>query len=148
MKDRVVGKFPVLLQRELESAEIRSGKVHLHLAKRDGTKETLQADHIIAGTGYRIDIRRLGFLDSRLLTRIRTVENTPILALNYEASVPGLHFIGPATANSFGPVARFAFGAIHPAERLYASSVENACQPLDRRFQRSNRVRNTRRTLF
>ena len=118
MKDRVVGKFPVLLGRELESAEIRGGKVHLHFATRDGTKETLQADHIIAGTGYRIDIRRLGFLDSRLLTRIRTVENTPILSSNYETSVPGLHFVGPATANSFGPVARFAFGAIHPAERL------------------------------
>jgi hypothetical protein len=34
--------------------------------------------------------------------------------------VPGLHFVGIAAANSFGPVMRFAFGAGFAAERLTA----------------------------
>ena len=131
-----MGKFPVLLQRELESAEIRGGKVHLHVAKSDGTKETLQADHIIAATGYKTDVRRLSFLDPRLLARIRTVENAPILSLNYESSIPGLHFIGLASANSFGPVARFAFGAIHPSPPSDGLSVESAWQPVEHCFNR------------
>jgi Pyridine nucleotide-disulphide oxidoreductase len=118
MKDRVVGKFPLRLGCTLESAETRGGKVHLHLALRDGTKETLQTDHIIAATGYKIDLGRLGFIDPWLLTRIHTAESAPILSMNYESSIPGFHFIGAASANSFGPVARFAFGAIHPSVRL------------------------------
>jgi hypothetical protein len=118
MKDRVVGKFPLHLGRKLESAEIRGGKVHLHLLRRDGTRETLQSDRIIAATGYTIDVGRLTFLDPKLAAGIRTVENTPILSANYECSIPGLHFIGPASAGGFGPVARFAFGAIHPSRSL------------------------------
>jgi hypothetical protein len=142
MKDRVVGKFRLLLGRKLESAEIRGGKVHLHFALRDGMKETLQTDHIIAATGYRIDVGRLSFLDPRLLTRIRTVENTPILATNYESSIPGLHFVGAASANSFGPVARFAFGAIHPSRRLTRdlSTSRSTAVPKSKLRFRSNEV--------
>jgi hypothetical protein len=32
--------------------------------------------------------------------------------------VPGLHFIGPAAANSFGPMLRFAAGAEFTSRRL------------------------------
>jgi Pyridine nucleotide-disulphide oxidoreductase len=118
MRNRVVGKVRLFLGRSLESAKVTRGKVHLHLAMRDGTKETLQTDHVIAATGYKIDLDRLGFLDHRLLSRIRMVESTPILSINYESSVPGLHFVGPASANTFGPVTRFVFGATHPSHRL------------------------------
>jgi cation diffusion facilitator CzcD-associated flavoprotein CzcO len=118
MKDRVVGKFTLRLGRQLETAEIHAGKVHLQLAVSDGTKETLQTDHVIAATGYKIDLGRLVVLDPGILKQIRMVERTPILSMNYETSIAGLHFIGPASANSFGPVARFAFGALHPSRRL------------------------------
>ena len=118
MKDRLTGKVPLLLGRNLEKIEARGDKAEIRVTRDDGTKEILHADHIVAATGYRVDLRRLTFLDDTLRNRIRTVENTPILSPNYESSVPGLHFIGPASANSFGPVARFVFGAIHPARRL------------------------------
>ena len=80
--------------------------------------ETLVADHIIAATGYRVDLARLAFLGPDLRQRIRMVENTPILSRFFEASVPGLYFVGVASANSFGPMVRFACGAGFTASRL------------------------------
>ena len=118
MRSRVVGKLPLLLGRSLESAKVICGKVHLRVATRGGTEEVLQTDHVIAATGYKVNLNQLGFLDRRLLSRIRMVENTPILSTNYESSVPGLHIVGPASASSFGPVTRFVFGAIYPSRRL------------------------------
>jgi len=116
-KQRVVGKVPLYLGRNIESAEFRNGKVQLHITARDGTAQTLEVDRIIAATGFKVDLRRLQFLD-RLLPALRTVDNTPVLSANYESSLPGLYFIGPATLNSFGPVARFVYGAVHPARRV------------------------------
>jgi thioredoxin reductase len=118
MRERVVGKVPLFLGRHLESAELRGDKIHIQLAARDGTKETLQTDHLIAATGYRTDLSRLAFLDRRLLASIRMVANTPILSSDYESSVRGLYVVGAASANSFGPVARFVCGAIHPSRRI------------------------------
>ena len=46
------------------------------------------------------------------------VEGAPVLSRGYETSVPGLFVIGPASAQSFGPVARFVYGAAHPARSL------------------------------
>ncbi|MER8779069.1 MULTISPECIES: hypothetical protein [unclassified Mesorhizobium] len=58
------------------------------------------------------------FLGPTLLRQIRLVEGAPQLSAHYETSVPGLHFIGPAAANSFGPVCRFVYGTYHPAHHL------------------------------
>ena len=118
MKSRVVGQVEVLLGRQLVSAEAMRGKVELRFEVRGATKEVLQTDHLIAATGFKIDLRKLAFLAPHLLSDIRMAENTPVLSADYETSVPGLHFIGPVSANSFGPVARFVFGAVHPAQRL------------------------------
>jgi thioredoxin reductase len=118
MKDRVLGKVQLFLGRGLKSAEMHADKVQLQVAKSDGTTETLRFDHIIAATGYKIDLSRLNFLDPRILKQIRLVESAPVLSMNYESSIPGLHFVGPASANSFGPVTRFAYGAVHPSLSL------------------------------
>lgn len=115
---RRVGQLQIFLGRDLVSADDKSGKVQIRYSARGGVEETLQTDHLIAATGYKIDLRKLAFLGPRLLSDIRMVENTPILSADYETSVPGLHFVGPASANSFGPVMRFVFGAVYPARRL------------------------------
>jgi thioredoxin reductase len=132
MKDRVVGKVSISLGRRLQSAEIVGGKVQLELAGRGGANETLQTDHVIAATGYRIDLGQLGFLDPRLRSHIRTIDGSPVLSTNYESSMPGLYFIGPASADSFGPVARFVFGVKHPSRRLarhLSATVADASSP-------------------
>lgn len=118
VKEQVLGAARLCVGRTLESARSSGGKVDLQLLSRDGDSTVLQADHVVAATGYRIDLRRIGFLGPELLSRIQSVENSPVLSRAYESSVPGLHFAGPATADSFGPVARFVFGAIHPARSL------------------------------
>jgi hypothetical protein len=79
---------------------------------------TLVTDHVIAGTGYKVDLRRLTFLSPEMQTGIRSVEQTPILSSTFESSIPGLYFVGIASANSLGPLARFAFGAGFTARRL------------------------------
>jgi hypothetical protein len=125
VKGRVVGKVPVWLGRALRSVETRNGKVLLDLMDAAGARHSLRADHVIFATGYKIDVGRLGFLNQTLLHQVRLVEGAPQLSAHYETSVPGLHFIGPAAANSFGPVCRFVYGTYHPARHLarYLSAV-------------------------
>ncbi|MER8887372.1 NAD(P)-binding domain-containing protein [Mesorhizobium sp. M0816] len=118
MKDRVIGKVPVWLGRTLQSVETSDGKVLLDVMDASGARRSMRADHVIFATGYKIDVGRLGFLGPTLLRQIRLVEGAPQLSAHYETSVPGLHFIGPAAANSFGPVCRFVYGTHHPAHHL------------------------------
>jgi cation diffusion facilitator CzcD-associated flavoprotein CzcO len=118
MKDRVVGKVPLSFGRALQGIETHNGKVVLDLIDADNDRQSLRGDHVIFATGYKVDVRRLGFLDPKVASRIRRVDQAPLLSSHYESSVPGLHFIGPAAANSFGPVCRFVYGAHHPARHL------------------------------
>lgn len=118
MKERVMGRVPLILGHQVETAAVQGESVRLNLRALDGTQRVLMADHVIAATGYKVDVARLNFLSSALLSKIATVAGTPVLSRNLESSVPGLHFIGIAAANSFGPVMRFACGAGFPARTL------------------------------
>jgi hypothetical protein len=78
----------------------------------------MEVDHVIAGTGYKVALSRLEFLDPAIYARIRTSVDTPVLDRNFQSSVPGLYFVGGAAANSFGPLLRFACGANFAAKRV------------------------------
>jgi lysine/ornithine N-monooxygenase len=78
---------------------------------RGGKTECLAADHVIAATGFRTEVRRMSFLSAALRARLDTAHHAPALSS---------HFVGPATANSFGPVMRFVAGAQFTAHRLAA----------------------------
>ena len=119
LRERVIGKVPAHLGRRLHAAIAANGRIRLELVAKDGGTDSLEADHVIAATGFRPDLSRLAFLRP-LLAGIGTEQGTPRLTSRYESSVPGLYFVGPITANSFGPVARFAYGAIHPARTITA----------------------------
>jgi hypothetical protein len=67
-------------------------------------------DHVLLGTGYRVDISKYEFLDSSLLRAVRTVNGYPVLGRGLESSVAGLHFLGAPAAWSFGPLMRFVAG--------------------------------------
>ena len=75
-------------------------------------------DHVIGATGYRVSLERLGFIEPALRGRIRAVEEAPVLSRSFESSVPGLYFVGVASASCFGPLTRFACGAEFTAKRL------------------------------
>ena len=98
-----------------------AGRVALQLRHaKDGSEGQLMVDHVIAGSGYDIDVERLGFIDQRLRCAIQRLERAPKLNANFETSVSGLHFIGPASAMSFGPLFRFVVGAEYTARVVSA----------------------------
>ena len=118
VRDKVVGKFPLHLGCKIQSASIEDGKVHLKIGEKDGSNSELIVDHVISATGYRISISRMRFLDEALRRLVHKVEDTPVLSSHFETSVPGLYMVGLASANSFGPLTRFAYGARFTAKRI------------------------------
>jgi hypothetical protein len=83
----------------------------------------LNADHVILGTGYRIDIKKLPMLHSSLMSEIQTYRDAPILNNQFESNVRGLYFIGFSSVPSCGPLYRFVIGTEYAARRV-ASAIE------------------------
>jgi len=125
MKDKVVGRVPLLLGRELLAAAVEDSRVALTLSRKDGPHEVLRVDHVIAATGFRVDLSRPTLLSPALRRDIAEYRGAPILTRNFESAVPGLYFIGPAAAASFGPMMRFTFGARYAARRLTRALVRS-----------------------
>lgn len=117
-RDRVVGRVALSLGFHVSQAKISGKHVHLRLARGDGTVLDYVADHVIVATGYRADLRRLPFLHQTVLSGIRCFEHAPVLSANFESSIPRLYFLGLASANSFGPMMRFAFGADYTTKKI------------------------------
>lgn len=117
-RDKVEGKIPAVLGQHLVRADMVDGRVALDLKDGNGNTSILMADHVVAATGYKVDLKALPFLDGALRDSIDQVEGTPILNDNFECSVPDLYFVGLAAANSFGPLVRFMYGAEYSAPRL------------------------------
>jgi cation diffusion facilitator CzcD-associated flavoprotein CzcO len=111
VRDRVMNHVPLLLGHTVRAAEVREEKAQLRVRGQDGTERDIRADHVIAATGYRVDLERLTFVSSEVRSRVTTSGGMPVLSSTCESSMPGLYFVGIAAANSFGPVMRFTFGA-------------------------------------
>jgi FAD-dependent urate hydroxylase len=123
LKPRMVDVVPITLGRQVVDV---SANGHVELTLDDGSKR--EADHVLLGTGYRIDIGGYGFLSPQLLQQIRTVGGYPVLGRGLESSSPGLHFVGAPAAWSFGPLMRFVAGSGFAARQL-AREVSRACRP-------------------
>lgn len=126
MRERVLGKFPMHLGSKDIQASVLGKGLSVRFKDPDGKAVESVADHLILATGYRVDVRKLRFLDEGLRSSLRTVESSPALSRNFESSVSGLYFVGLAAANTFGPVLRFAFGADFTAKRLAAHLASSA----------------------
>jgi thioredoxin reductase len=117
-KDEVVGKVPFHTGVRITKAEAQNNQVSLELTDNAGARRAVSVDHVIAATGYKVDLRRIAFFSQDVLARMASVEETPVLSSNFESSLPGLYFLGILAANTFGPVLRFACGAGFAARRL------------------------------
>ena len=115
----------------------------LELTDRDGQQERVEADHVIAATGYQVDLHKITFLDSKLCTQIRRTGAAPALSASFQSSVPGLYFVGVSAANSFGPLMRFAFGSKFTARRLARHLARVAKQPA--RYESNQAIAEIRR---
>jgi Pyridine nucleotide-disulphide oxidoreductase len=129
MQDKVVGRVPLLLEREVVAAAVEGSGVALKLSKKDGLLETLRFEHVIAATGFRVDVSRLTLLSPSLRKDIAEYKGAPILTRHFQSSVPGLYFIGLTAAASFGPLMRFTFGARYAARRLTRALVRSQRAP-------------------
>ena len=138
LKPRVVGRFPVETATSIRTAEPDGSRARLRVATADRRERELLTDHILAGTGYRVDIDALPFVSQGLAAGVRRAGRSPLLSTNFESSVPGLYFVGLAAAATFGPVLRFVYGADFTARRVTAHLIDGQWRrPRPRRAKRA-----------
>jgi len=105
---------------------------HIHSAVVTGEQITLVLDHgtavfdhVMLGTGYQVDIAKLGILDTDLLGRIMCRDGAPTLGAGFESSVGGLHFAGASAVASYGPLMRFIAGTAFAAREITERVLEH-----------------------
>ena len=126
LRDRVEGVVPVETGVSIVKAVPEREGLNIR-TDGSGGERGFHTDHVIAGTGYRVDVGRIGFLDEQLVPAIAHRGGSPVLSRHFESTVDGLYFIGPSSAGSFGPLFRFVAGSYYTvpvlARHLTAKSV-------------------------
>jgi len=118
-------EVPIRLGRTVASVTERGGR--LQVAFADGHTRTV--DHLLFGTGYRVDITRYPFLTAELTGQIRRAGGYPLLSRGMESSVPALHFVGAPAAWSFGPIVRFVSGGWYTGRALVRTIADPSRLP-------------------
>lgn len=119
LKPRVLGKVSLYeSQHVLKVGEVDDG-VGIKLSN---DKKMLKADHIILGTGYRVNVKNLPMLHSSLLSDLQTRQGSPVLSNRFESSIARLYFVGFTSVSSCGPLYRFVIGTDATAHSV-ASSI-------------------------
>jgi cation diffusion facilitator CzcD-associated flavoprotein CzcO len=138
LRERVEGKFEIKVHTSVVHASSDGERVTLRVREQGVGEYEVQADHVIAATGYEVDVDRIDFIPSNLASQIERYDRAPKLSVNFESSVPGLYFIGPIAAFSFGPLVRFVAGAYFaiPALTRHLSRRPNPMLALWRRKSR------------
>lgn len=111
-------EVPIRLGRAVTSVALVGDQVKVRTD--DGSERTV--DHVLLGTGYRVDISKYKFLAPELLQSIRALNGYPVLQDGLETSVEGLHILGAPAAWSFGPLMQFVSGT-HYASRSLARRI-------------------------
>jgi hypothetical protein len=106
---------PISTRTTVISAVPSSGSLKLILSDNS----TRLVDHVVLGTGYRVNIARYNFLSSSTIQRLQIVDGFPRLGAAFESSIPGLHFLGAPAAWSYGPLMYFVSGTKYGAAALF-----------------------------
>lgn len=109
-----LAEVPITTGRSIVAA--RAVNSHLHLRLSDGGER--EVDHLLLGTGFRVDVRRYPFLSREIKYAMRVQDGYPELEPGFESSIPGLHFLGTPAARSFGPLCRFVVGTRYAGRSL------------------------------
>ncbi|WP_190220657.1 FAD-dependent oxidoreductase [Streptomyces griseosporeus] len=118
LRARFEGNVQVSEVERIVRAETAGDRTALTVRTHAGGGRELTADHVIAATGYRVDIAAMDFLGHELRTELAVSRGTPRLGAGYVSSVPGLYFTGLPAAASYGPVMRFVCGTEFASPRL------------------------------
>ena len=87
LRDRVEGVVDILTGHRLVAAEPRGAGVRLKL---DGPRASaIDAEHVIAGTGFRVDTARLPFLSEKIQAGLAKRGDCPVVSRVGESTVPG-----------------------------------------------------------
>jgi FAD-dependent urate hydroxylase len=105
---------PITTGRNAVGANPVGGQASVRLD--DGTERLV--DHVILGTGYRVDVADYDFLSDGVLSGVQRVNGYPLLGAGFESTVPGLHFVGAPAARSYGPTMRFVSGSWYAARQV------------------------------
>jgi hypothetical protein len=112
----------------ITSASLNGRQVRIRLD--DGAERCV--DHVLLATGYRIDVSKFAFIAPELVRSLRLIDGYPQLTAGFEASVPGLHFLGATAARSFGPLMRFVAGTPYAARALTQCVLADAPKSVER----------------
>jgi hypothetical protein len=107
-------KVPMSLGCSVVSVAVTGGRITARLD--DGTERTV--DHVLLGTGYRVDVSKYDFLSPGLAGAIDCFRGYPRLSEGFESSVPGLHFLGAPAVWSFGALMQFVVGTHYASRAL------------------------------
>ena len=107
-------RVPIHVGREVVEAGEQGGRVRVTFD--NGAVQ--EFDHVLLGTGYRVDVSRYPFLAPELVRDVRRVDGYPVLRRGFESSVSGMHFLGAPAAWSFGPLMRFVAGTSFAGSEL------------------------------
>ncbi|MGW1889287.1 FAD-dependent oxidoreductase [Streptomyces sp. NPDC002004] len=119
LRDRFQDKVAVReVRRIVRSGVPEDGRPTMAVETLGGRIEELSADHVVAATGYRVNLSAMDFLGSGLRARLAVSRGTPRLGTGYVSSVSGLYFTGLPAAASYGPVMRFVCGTEFASPRL------------------------------
>ena len=131
---------PMLLGARIHAIEPADGaceRLRITLTDRGGHVQQHLTSHVICATGYQYDKDRLPMLAQSLREQIRVGrEGAPKLSGGFESSVPGLHFVGPLAAPSFGPLLCSISGSSFAAQRV----TRNIQKGLERERERGRRT--------
>ena len=103
----------------------RPARKRREVSTRRPTRSSLEVDHVIAGTGFRIDLARLAYLPGAP-GAYRHVQRLPGLSRAGESTVPGLYLAGAPAAFGLGPSMRFIAGTHIVSPQLARSAARRA----------------------
>lgn len=121
--DRVEGTVPVGTSCRIRQAHLEGAEVHLRLEGSADGPAGLVADHVLAATGYRLDVDALSFLAPQVRREVARVPGSkaPRLSRAFASHVPELYFTGSPAAPVFWPMLRFVAGTELAAGRITAA---------------------------
>jgi thioredoxin reductase len=142
LKRRFDRKINVMLGTIVEGAQISASRVSLQLRSLSGAASKLDVDHVVAATGYKVDVGSIPFLAPSLKAQTVRVAGAgaPRLSRTFESSVPGLYYSGLSAAATFGPLLRFVCGSEFTARRI-SGAIASPARPRSHPHSRSARMR-------
>ena len=92
--------------------------------------ETVEVDHVILATGYKVDMGRVPMLAAgNMLSRLTTSNGFPVLDEHFQSSMPGLYLTSMCAVQDFGSF--FAFtSSVRVSARLIGESLRGRSEDL------------------